>query len=133
MELNNDDRRTLLDNSIERVINTAREVALHSTHDDAGMSYDDMGWCKPVMVKLWNEARNQAFIQAQRDEAKRQVYAQLWGALKLPFTDALPIVKRFVDVDLSVMFDPRLTKWCADNAKAIQASAEYKPPYPRSK
>ncbi len=63
LELSEDEKRVLLENSIERVINTARTVALHSTHEDAGMSYDDMGFVKPVMDKLWNWARNEAFIQ----------------------------------------------------------------------
>jgi hypothetical protein len=124
MDLNKDDRRTLLDNSIERVINTAREVALHSTHENAGMSYDDMGWCKPVMVKLWNEARNAAFIIEQRDDARRLVLLQLYGALSLPFDQALPIVKRFINADFKLVFDPRVAQWCADNGDAIQADHE---------
>jgi hypothetical protein len=127
MDLDKDDRRTLLENSIERVINTAREVALHSTHENAGMSYDDMGWCKPVMVKLWNEARNEAFIQMQRDKAKEAVYEQLWGALKLPLDQAIPVARKFANADFNIVFDKRFVKWCTDNAAAIQAYVKANP------
>lgn len=63
MNLTKDERRMLLENSLERVMNTAREVALHAVHEDAGMVHDDLTHLKPLATKLWNDARNEAFKQ----------------------------------------------------------------------
>jgi hypothetical protein len=116
------ERKILLENSLERVINTAAKVALHSTHEDAGMSHDDLLHVKELATKLWNEARNAAFIQAQRDAERALVMQQLWTSLFLPFEHAYPIVKRFIDADFMLAFDPRIAKWCHDNEAAILAS-----------
>jgi hypothetical protein len=116
------ERKILLDNSLERVINTAAAVALRSRHPDAGMSHDDLLHVKALATKLWNEARNAAFIQAQRDAERAMVMQRLWTSLFLPFEHAYPIVRQFVNADFKLVFDPRIIKWCADNHAAILAA-----------
>jgi hypothetical protein len=108
-------------------MNTAREVVLHAVHDDAGMVHDDLTYLKPLATRLWNEARNEAFIQAQREKEREAVLQQLWAALTLPFDQALPTVKRFINADFKLLFDPRVAQWCADNAAAIQADHDANP------
>jgi hypothetical protein len=87
------------------------------------MSHDDLMYLKPLATKLWNEARNAAFIQAQRAEAREMVLQQLWSALSLPFDQALPVVKQFVQADFHLLFDVRMAKWCRDNSAAIKAAS----------
>jgi len=80
-----------------------------------------------------------AMIRAKQTEwlaqqrAENELRQQLFDALLMPFDQALPIVKRFVNADLNLLYDKRVAAWCKTNSKAIQASAEYKPPYPQSK
>jgi hypothetical protein len=61
MELSPAERRLLLDNSVERVINTSMGLARISTHENAQMNFEDWVELKALTVKLWNDARNEAF------------------------------------------------------------------------
>jgi hypothetical protein len=70
MELDKAERRLLLDNSIERVINTSMKIVERSRHEDASMNYDDWEALKSLTVKLWNNARNDAFIYEQNNSKK---------------------------------------------------------------
>jgi hypothetical protein len=51
---------------------------------------------------------------------------QLWPALSLPFDQALPVVKRFINADFGLAFDPRIAQWCRDNNAAIIAASNPK-------
>lgn len=55
----------LLQNSIERVINTSMRILERSNHPDASMNLEDWIELKELVVKLWNEERNRAFIRQQ--------------------------------------------------------------------
>ena len=52
-------------NSPERVINTARQMLdKHASDDeDFGMNQEDWEVVKPIIVKLWNNARDEVFKQ----------------------------------------------------------------------
>jgi hypothetical protein len=65
MDLDKHERRLLLDNSVERVINTSMGLVRVSKHEDAQMNYEDWVELKALTVKLWNEARNEAFKMNQ--------------------------------------------------------------------
>lgn len=67
----------------------------------------------------------------QRTDERAALMQQLYDALALPIDEALPVVKRFLNADFKLVFDPRVTKWCADNSKAILADHEAS--NPRSK
>jgi hypothetical protein len=69
MNLDKHERKLLLDNSVERVINTSIKIIEQTNHEDAGMNLDDWYTLKLLTVKLWNNARNEAFI-ANQGEAK---------------------------------------------------------------
>jgi hypothetical protein len=68
MELSKAERRLLLDNSVERVINTSMGLVYISNHEDAQMNYEDWAALKTLTVKLWNDARNEAFKMAQAEK-----------------------------------------------------------------
>jgi hypothetical protein len=51
----------LLDNSIERVINTTIKILIHSNHEDADMNIRDWEEMKSTAVQVWNAARNEVF------------------------------------------------------------------------
>lgn len=51
----------LLNNSIERVINTSKRIALMSKDEDAEVNFDDWEFLKGLTEKLWALARNEAF------------------------------------------------------------------------
>jgi hypothetical protein len=51
----------ILDNSIERVINTTRRIVNASHHEDAEVNSDDWENLKWIVVRLWNEERNRIF------------------------------------------------------------------------
>lgn len=51
----------ILDNSIERVINTTRRILSASKHEDAYVNSDDWDNLKWIVVRLWNEERNRIF------------------------------------------------------------------------
>lgn len=65
MDLDKNERRLLLDNSIERVINTSIQIIERSRHEDADMNLEDWKALKWLTVKLWNDARNEAFKKNQ--------------------------------------------------------------------
>lgn len=60
----------LLQNSIERVINTTMSILQKSKHPDAMMNLNDWEALKYVTVHLWNEERNRAFIRAREKQEK---------------------------------------------------------------
>ena len=64
--LSSTEERILLDNSIERVINTSMRIVEYSKHEDAYINYDDWDNCKELVVKLWDKARNEVFLAGQR-------------------------------------------------------------------
>ena len=62
--------RILLENSVERVINTSirliKKVPLTTAadHEDVSVNLEDWEELKPIVVALWNEARNRARAHA---------------------------------------------------------------------
>ena len=66
MDLSKQERRLLLDNSVERVINTSMGILRISTHENAQMNFEDWAALKALTVKLWNDARNEAFKMNQK-------------------------------------------------------------------
>jgi hypothetical protein len=63
VRFDNAERRLLLENSVERVINTSMGLALISRHEDAQVNFEDWTALKTLVVKLFNDARNEAFKQ----------------------------------------------------------------------
>ena len=59
------EEQLLLQNSIERVINTSIEIAENSTHEDSSISLEDWDDLKWLTVKLWNAARERVFVARQ--------------------------------------------------------------------
>lgn len=49
---------------------------------------------------------------------------KLRKALKLPFDEALPIVRKAVSADHTVVYRPEVIDWCVQNAKAILTESE---------
>jgi hypothetical protein len=60
----------LLENSIERVINTTMRILDTSTHEDSDINYDDWNALKWTVVTIWNDARNNVFKELQEKEEK---------------------------------------------------------------
>src|SRR5580698_11135050 len=65
------------------------------------------------------KAKQTEWLAQQR--AENELRQQLFDALLMPFDQALPIVKKFLEVDFKLVFDPRVTQWCKDNSTAIVA------------
>jgi hypothetical protein len=78
-------------------------------------------------AKIWRAIYHRHRIaqrKAQREAAHEMLLnQQLWPALSLPFDQALPVVKRFVQADFHLLFDVRMAKWCRDNSAAIKAAS----------
>ncbi len=53
--------KILGENSIERVINTAIDVANQSNHRNAAVCYDDLIELKPLMVRMWTTTQSANF------------------------------------------------------------------------
>lgn len=60
--------RILLNNLVERVINTSVRIIERAQHEDAMMNIEDWETCKSIVVQLWNEARDRAFIRLNTDD-----------------------------------------------------------------
>lgn len=61
--------RLLLENSIERVINTSTKLIEHHvpiSNEDMEMNLLDWSDLKSLVVKLWDNARNEAFKRGQK-------------------------------------------------------------------
>jgi hypothetical protein len=71
-ELTECDKRTILENSIERVINNSMRlvIKLSKRDEDASINYDDWGSLKELVCKLWDRERNAIFIEMQNREEK---------------------------------------------------------------
>jgi hypothetical protein len=54
-----DEQRTIIDNSPERVLNTALRIVERSCHPDAVMNAEDIELIKPIVRKLWDEKRDE--------------------------------------------------------------------------
>src|SRR5262245_17294279 len=61
LELSEAEERLLLENSVERVINTSMRIVEKSRDEDAAVNYEDWEALKWLVVKLFNAARDQAF------------------------------------------------------------------------
>jgi hypothetical protein len=63
LELTTREENQLLQNSIERVINTSMDIAnkFYSEHPDAPVNHEDWEELKVLTNKLWNSARNEVF------------------------------------------------------------------------
>jgi len=53
--------RLLLTNSIERVINTSIRLVETTDDEDTFINLEDWDALKPIVVDLWNKARDEAF------------------------------------------------------------------------
>jgi hypothetical protein len=77
-------------------------------------------------IKLTPEEREHILsrraIAKQREADRLEMQAKLVDALSLPFVEALPIVKRLINADFNLVWDPRVMQWCTDNSKAIVAA-----------
>ncbi len=60
-EIDHRQAETLCQNSLERVLNTVHEVALHSTHADANVVMDDITELKRLAVYAWVSVQNAVF------------------------------------------------------------------------
>lgn len=67
--------RILLDNSVERVINTTIKILKHLERfhpdfldEDVGVNLEDWKHIKWTTVETWNTARNQAFIRLSKEK-----------------------------------------------------------------
>lgn len=67
--------RILLDNSVERVINTTLKILRYIErfhpellNEDLDQSIQDWKHIKWTTVETWNTARNQAFIRLQKEK-----------------------------------------------------------------
>jgi hypothetical protein len=73
-------------------------------------------------AKIWRAIFRRYRIAQRKARREMLLDQQLWPALSLPFDQALPVIKRFIDVDFNLVFDPRLAKWCNANSEAIIAA-----------
>jgi hypothetical protein len=64
-DLTEREKRHILENSIERVINTSMRIVKKSTDEDVFVNLDDWKALKQLVVKLWDRERNQIFKEMQ--------------------------------------------------------------------
>jgi len=60
-EFTYEEEQQLLQNAIERVINTSIRILKKSTDEDADMNLEDWDELKWLTTKLWNMARGRVF------------------------------------------------------------------------
>ena len=60
------ERKELCENSVERMINTTLNILHHSTHEDADMNMRDWTELKSVVTKIFNNARDEVFIERMK-------------------------------------------------------------------
>ncbi len=68
------EKMQLLGNSIERVINTTRKIIQESQHEDAQMNDEDWDALKSTVVKIFNNARDEVFIERNMSVVKELPY-----------------------------------------------------------
>lgn len=77
--LTEEDKKFLLQNSVERVINTTIDLLGQMPEDRRGLrSTNEQDWfdIKPVVVKIFNNARDEVFVEATK---KTQQDKEAWA------------------------------------------------------
>jgi|SRR5580698_6935842 hypothetical protein len=63
------------------------------------------------------KAKQTDWLAQQR--AENELRQQLFDALLMPFDQALPIVRKFINADSKLMWDKRIIAWCVAHSKEI--------------